>query len=76
MSTSNKKKIYPFGIFILQLIILLLLSAGISSLYFYLTIKKELGEIVKNTKNYSITLAEAFARVAELSYPSRKYHRP
>ncbi len=75
MSKSNKKKIYPVGIFILQLIILLLLSATISSLYFYFTIKKELGEIVKNTKNYSITLAEAFGRVAELSYPSRKYHK-
>jgi hypothetical protein len=75
MSTSNKKKIYPVGIFLLQLIILLLLSAGISSLYFYFTVKKELAEIVKNTQNYSITLAEAFARVAELSYPSGKYHK-
>jgi hypothetical protein len=75
MSKSNKKKIYPIGIFLIQLIILLLLSISISSFYFYFTIKKELGDIVKNTQNYSISLAEAFARVAELSYPSRKYYK-
>ena len=75
MSRSNKKKIYPIGIFLIQLIILLLLSISISFFYFYLTTKKELDDIVKNTQNYSISLAEAFARVAELSYPSRKYHK-
>lgn len=75
MSRSNKKKIYPIGIFLIQLIILLLLSISVSSFYFYFTMKKNLDDLVKNTQNYSISLAEAFARVAELSYPSRKYHK-
>jgi hypothetical protein len=73
MGRTRKKNPFPIGIFIALLFILMLLAAAISSLYVYTETKKRVVEAEAHIRNYSITLAEAFARVAELSYPERNF---
>lgn len=70
---KGKKAAFPAGIcFLLFLIQITAASAGISY-YFYKKAGKDIAEIEKYTVNYSKTLAEAFADVAELSYKNRNY---
>jgi hypothetical protein len=68
-----KKIIFPVGIFLL--IFLAETIIGITGVvtYFYFSGKKNIREIETYTVNYSKTMAEAFARVAEFSYISKKY---
>ncbi len=73
MGQTRKKNPFPIGIFIALLIILVLLAAAISSLYIYTETKERVTEAEAHIRNYSIPLAEAFARVAELSFPERDF---
>src|SRR6056297_2880843 len=75
MKKSTQKTGFPFGITIFILVISLLISAGISSSYFYFTSRKGIEDITGATEKYSRTLAEAFAEVAELAYKTRQYER-
>ncbi len=75
MKKNVQKTGFPFGITIFILVISLLVSAGISSAYFYFTSRKGIEDITMDTEKYSRTLAEAFAEVAELAYRSRQYKR-
>ncbi|MBN2400861.1 MAG: hypothetical protein JXN64_00530 [Spirochaetes bacterium] len=68
MSEKKIKNVVPVGIFLIDLFILLLLSAAISFAYFYFEARNRTAEIEKYTRSYSIPLIEAFANVAELSY--------
>lgn len=71
--TKLKRIIFPLGIFLLMFITQSVIStAGVVS-YFFLSGKKNISEIESYTINYSKTLAEAFARVAEFSYSTKKY---
>ena len=70
MQENKTKNVVPIGIFLIVFLILLLLSAAVSSTYFYSEAKNRTAEIENYTRNYSIPLAEAFANVAELSYKS------
>jgi len=68
-----KRVIFPAGIFLLMFITETVIgTAGIIS-YFYFSGKKNITEIENYTFNYSKTMAEAFARVAEFSYSAKKY---
>lgn len=70
---TGKKSAFPTGIFLLLFIIQIIASAGGIAFYFYTSSKNNLADIEKYTLNYSKTLAEAFARVAELSYKNKNY---
>ncbi len=68
-----KKWIFPAGIFTLLFLTETIIGSAAVFTYLYIDGKKEIERIEKYTVNYSMTLAEAFARVAELSYKSKKY---
>jgi hypothetical protein len=70
---TGTKASFPAGIFFLLFLIQILASAWGISYYFFHKTKNDLTEIEKYTLNYSKTLAEAFADVAELSYKNRNY---
>jgi hypothetical protein len=70
---TGTKALFPAGIFFLLFLIQMLASAGGISYYFFHKTKNDLTEIEKYTLNYSKTLAEAFADVAELSYRNKNY---
>jgi len=71
--TKLKRLIFPLGIFLLMFITESVIGTiGIVS-YFYFSGKKNISEIESYTMNYSKTMSEAFARVAELSYSSKNY---
>jgi hypothetical protein len=68
-----KRLIFPVGIFLLMFTAESLIgTAGVVS-YFYFSGKKNISDIESYTVNYSKTMAEAFARVAEFSYSTKKY---
>ncbi len=68
-----KRVIFPVGIFLLMFTAQSVIgTAGVLSYFFY-SAKKNISEIEKYTTNYSKTMAEAFARVAEFSYTTKKY---
>jgi len=68
-----KRVIFPLGIFLLMFTAQSVIgTAGVVS-YFYFSSKKNISDIEKYTINYSKTMAEAFARVAEFSYTTQKY---
>ena len=73
INKTGTKTSFPAGIFFLLFLIQILASAWGISYYFYNKTGKDLAEIEKYTLNYSKTLAEAFADVAELSYKNRNY---
>jgi hypothetical protein len=69
-----KRVIFPVGIFLLMFTAQSVIgSAGVISYFFY-SGKKNITEIENYTLNYSKTMAEAFARVAEFSYTTKKYN--
>lgn len=68
-----RKKGFPFGIFLLLFIIEALIALWANLLYFRQSAVDMIAEIEKYTKSYSVTLAEAFAEAAALSYPRKKY---
>ncbi len=70
---KRKNKIFPVGIFLLIFVIGLVISITAPMAYLVYAGKSGAGEIEKYTRDYSITLAEAFAQVAELSYHKKKY---
>ena len=68
-----KRIIFPIGVFFLLFLTVSIIGiAGVAS-YIYLSGKKNIEDIETYTVNYSKTMAEAFARVAELEYPGKKY---
>ncbi|HOP63303.1 MAG TPA: hypothetical protein PK358_07785 [Spirochaetota bacterium] len=77
MTEKNRKKlkkwIFPIGIFILLFITEAIIGSGAALTYLYLDSKRGIERIEKYTVNYSMTLAEAFSRVAEFSYISKNY---
>ncbi len=70
---SEGKASFPAAIFLIIFIIEVAAAAGGISAYFYHSAKNNIAEIEKYTVNYSKTLAEAFASVAELSYRTKNY---
>ncbi len=68
-----KKKKFPVGIFLMLLIIESLIAAGTTAFYFRHNVKKKIELIEDYTKNYSLTLIDAFADVAELSYKAKNF---
>lgn len=77
MTEKNRKKlrkwIFPAGIFMLLFLTETIIGTGAALTYLYLDGKKGIERIEKYTVNYSMTMAEAFARVAELSYKTKNY---
>lgn len=77
MTEKNRKKlrkwIFPVGIFILLFLTETIIGSVAALTYLYLDGKKGIERIEKYTVNYSMTMAEAFARVAELSYKTKNY---
>jgi hypothetical protein len=68
-----KRIIFPIGVFFLLFLIESIIGiAGVTS-YIYLIGKKNIADIESYTINYSKTMAEAFARIAEFSYSEKKY---
>ncbi len=72
---KQKKKGFPFGIMIFLFLILAMISAAANTWFFINTGKQRIADIGTYTENYSITLADAFAEVAELSYKKRNYYK-
>ena len=72
---KNKRNIIPIGIFLILFLSMLILSAFITGTYFYFEAKNRIAEMERNTRAYSIPLAEAFADVAELCYKDNKPER-
>lgn len=70
---AGKKSGFPIGIFLILFLIQIIASTTGIAFYFYTSSKNNLADIEKYTQNYSKTLAEAFASVAELSYKSKNY---
>ena len=68
-----KKAFYPLGIFFLVFIIEVILSTGSIGYYFLDTGKARVSDILSYTKNYSMTMGEAFADVAQLSLEKKNY---
>jgi len=68
-----KKKIFPIGIFLLLFLIQSIIAAGALSLYFLNTAQKRITDIEKYTQNYSMSMADLFADMAELSFRTRRY---
>lgn len=71
--TSEGKTSFPTAIFLLIFIIEVAAASGGIFAYFYSSAKENITEIEKYTINYSKTMAEAFASVAELSYRTKNY---
>ena len=77
MTDIKKRKLkrifFPTGVFFVLFFIESIIGvAGLAS-YIYLAGKKNITDIENYTINYSKTMAEAFARVAEFSYSEKKY---
>ncbi len=70
---TERKRTFPTGIFSLLFLIQIIASTAGIAFYFYTSSKNNLADIEKYTLNYSKTLAEAFASVAELSYKNKNY---
>ncbi len=68
-----KKVFFPVGVFFLVYIVEALISVGSIGYYFQHTGKLRINDIVSYTKNYSITMGEAFADVAELSLKTKDF---
>jgi hypothetical protein len=71
--TRDGKASFPTAIFLIIFIIQLIAAAGGICSYFYSNTKSSIADIEKYTINYSKTMAEAFASVAELSYRTKNY---
>ncbi|MBN1533962.1 MAG: hypothetical protein JXA20_14930 [Spirochaetes bacterium] len=65
---TMKTKGFPFGILLILAAVFSLLVTGAMTGYFLYTGKQRIGDIESYTRNYSITLAEAFSGAAELGY--------
>jgi len=77
MTEKNRKKlrkwIFPVGIFLLLFLTEIIIGSAAALTYLYFDGKKGIERIEKYTVNYSMTLAEAFSRVAELSFKTKNY---
>lgn len=71
--TGGRKASFPSAIFLVIFIIQLTAAAGGIFAYFYSDTKDSIADIEGYTVNYSKTMAEAFASVAELSYRTKNY---
>lgn len=71
--TSSRKTSFPAAIFLIVFIIQLTAASGGIFAYFYSDTKSSIADIEGYTVNYSKTMAEAFASVAELSYRTKNY---
>jgi hypothetical protein len=71
--TTIKKLIFPLGIFILIFLAESIIGIAGVMAYSYFSGKKNIRDIETYTVNYSKTMAEAFARVAEFSFTSKTY---
>ncbi|HQO39610.1 MAG TPA: hypothetical protein PK986_04000 [Spirochaetota bacterium] len=72
MARKNRKIIFPAGIFLLLLLTESILGSMALFSYTYVSLKKNINTVEEYTRNYSKTLAEAFASVAELSLKTNK----
>ncbi|MCU0847597.1 MAG: hypothetical protein MUD12_06885 [Spirochaetes bacterium] len=70
-----KGKGFPAGIFFFLFFTEVLLSVAGTAVYFYYGGRSGISEIERYTRSYSVTMAEAFARVAEMGYRNRKHAR-
>jgi hypothetical protein len=70
---SLKKKKFPLGIFLMLLIIESAIAVAAVGLYFRHTGKKQIEKIEKYTRNYSMSMIDAFSDVAKLSYRAGNY---
>ena len=68
-----KRIIFPIGIFFLLFLVESIIGVGGVVSYIYLAGKKNIADIENYTINYSKTMAEAFADVAEFSYLEKEY---
>lgn len=72
MTRKNRKIIFPAGIFMLIFFTQSILGSLALFAYTYASLKKNIAAVEEYTRNYSRTLAEAFASVAELSLKTNK----
>lgn len=70
---SLKKKKFPIGIFLMLFIIESAIAVVTVGLYFRHTGKKQIEKIEKYTRNYSMSMIDAFSDVAKLSYKAKSY---
>ena len=70
-----RKKKFPIGIFLMLFLTQSVIAAGATAFYFYSASKSKIQDIEQYGRNFSITLAEAFADVAELSHRSGNYSK-
>ena len=70
-----KKTIFPIGIFLMLFVILSIIAAGASFVYFMYAGKSGIAQIESYTRSYSIPLAEAFGTMAEMCYRTKTYSR-
>jgi len=69
----NRRKIVPIGIFMMLFIIESIIATLSVGAYFLFKGKNGVDDIERYTRNYSVTMAEAFSDVASLSYKSGRY---
>ena len=71
MKAKENKRSYPWGIFSACCISLIIFSAAVSALYFFVSAKSGIDEIEMYTRKYASAIAAASADVAELSYAQK-----
>ncbi|HOO72845.1 MAG TPA: hypothetical protein PK926_13905 [Spirochaetota bacterium] len=69
------KKKFPLGIFLMLFIVQSLIASAGVVFYYYKTGLTKIQDMEKYRKSFSITLADAFAEVAELSHRSANYSK-
>ncbi len=73
MKAKENKRSYPWGIFSACCVSLIIFSAAVSALYFFVSAKSGIDEIEMYTRKYVSAIAAASADVAELSYAQKNY---
>ncbi len=75
MKKNKPRKLISIWISFLVFLFMLIIAFAISACYFYFEAKKGIAEIETNTRNYSTTLVEAFANMAEMAYGSKDFKK-
>jgi hypothetical protein len=75
MAKKLKKAGFPFGIFLIMLILLGLLSSAVVAGFFYFSVMRGIDDIETGIRKYSTAMAEASSDVADLSHRVKNYSK-
>ncbi len=73
MGKEPNRQRFPFVMFVVLLLFMLIVSALVTAGYFYFSARERIAGIVASTKSYAAPLAESLAGLATLSYKLNDY---